>query len=233
MKFIEEQYEEVFQSLIYYLKDEIRTEYPETKLRFKVLDTYNHASKSIIPIQLWYDHINNLMYIYFELDNHSRYDREKDPKKIYLRYFSRIYNNIYKDLGIHPVIVGPCNELYIDPTDGRVNSKVDLANKLTIDTATYWKCFDNSYKFISNYYIIRRHLEPHLRNNTYSSVILSLMDKCAELNTKYNYSSNEGESVPSGFEEYKEHYKNITGFDIYGIPDKEVHYAFLQIDYDE
>lgn len=205
--------------------DEVKNLF-QYNIKYTEVDMYQMIPEPILPIQIYYDEQNRRVYIYYDLDPRAKKEYP-DFIKMYLKINSRIINTFYEAFTLHPYILGPAN-IY---KDKRLSSKVYCTDSfLTANTTSYWRTFDERYKFISNENIVNRDRMVFLMNGGTEAQLDEFDKQVLAINQSRDFVNNNDIDVIEGFIEYQELYKQYFGRDLQPIDPSNPHMQYIYLD---
>ena len=215
--------DEVKKLIAHYIDDEIKDLSKDSY--FKIAEGKNEARDQFI-FQFYYNEETRTVYLYYELDTILKHNY--DPIEIYHRINNRLENNFQRETNRRIRILGP----FLPGTTVKDPSYKSSVYPITMNTFTYWKCFDGVYRFIS---------DPVYTNLLQSTLkfeqISEFVSKILEINKKYNFTKSDANNVnvESAFAELQNAYKSlgIEGKSLKPIEDNEVIIAYLDPFYPE
>ena len=172
-------------------------------------------SKPSFPIQLFYDESYRRAYIKYDIDWLTK--QEQSWQTTYRQINTRLINIFEESFDVECYILGAPN-FYKDP---RIPQGVYETDKLLpVDCITFWRTFDERYKFICNHNQVVADKINFLKFGGTENQIEEFNKKVLEINKKYNFEMNNQEDVEKGFNEYATLYKEYFNKDL-----KKVEYS--------
>ena len=187
----------------------------------RYIDIYGNHSISLSFVQFHYDLACRRVYIFYEISKEARLLCD-NFESLVLRLNSRMLNNMYRDFGVYPVILGPNGNGEHTSRFAKQNIAMMYIRPITINTISYWKCFDNYYRFIENDGEQDRLRYEYFLNGGTEEKIIELSREILKINNKYDYLLDNNAAIPAAFDEYNVLYKNAIGKELKVIGDDEI-----------
>lgn len=187
-----------------------------------------------IPIQLYYHRSTNRLYLFYEIDQKSRY--MFDPSFLYLKINSRLLNSSKLTNHMRLEIVSTPVQCFYNEI--RSTSKLTRSDSLMLraNTFTYWNCTDGRYRFIEDGYDISRKWYELLMSGKTESDVTRYYKEVAKINNRYDFNNHNRTDVPKAFDEYKDLYFDTFGEEIKPIEESDIIRLFVHVyhpsDYD-
>lgn len=223
-----ERYNEIIDYIIYIIKDELRVVFGK-ELKYYKSELYNEAGHNCLALQVYYDEEHDKFYLYYELDPLSRiYDCTQCSRRIN----GRLNANFQRDMNHKIEIVGP-----VVLSGPKSLPKVTDQSQIVLRNSTfsYWKCFDNTYRFLEDKQRLMNDHNIYYDANKIDEKIQKEKEfelRLFTINRKYNFNSSTNEAdVKNAFEEYKDLYKELFGRELSPINSEDITYIFLNADY--
>lgn len=219
--------EQIIDYIIYTVEDIMLPFYKN--LKFVRKELFNVAGDCFC-FQVYYDKEYNKLYLYYKLNPSARY--VLNPEKCCTLINGKLKANFNRDMGMQIEILGASGKVYSDEIKAEMSY-----NYVRMGTFSYWKCFDDVYRFIDDDMRFANDHNIYFDNSSIGEAEEKERRFCKKLealNKKYNlHDENTLEEVNTVFEEYKKLYKQYYNKNLYVIDPNKVYYVYMDAFYDK
>lgn len=193
------------------------------RVKFKAETEFN-VIKHSMKIQFWYDEIFNRVYITYELSEYLRYNATLPWNYIYKYINRQLLNNMHRDIGIYPNIIGPTVKCYYD---NEITNRLDFSDKfIRPNTYSVWKISDASYKYIESP-SADQYIQGYILGVNNSAIYSNFCEDILKLNAEYIVGKDIVDKLDI-FDKYAKIFKKYFNRDLSPIPDKDIIRIYIE-----